>query len=75
VTGGVGAKDAVRLWDLTTQRELLSLQGEGELLFAYVAFSPDGSTLMATSFAGIAHLWRAPSWAEIEAAEKGQVTP
>jgi len=73
VTGGVGSKDAVRLWDLTTQRELLSLQGEGELLFLHVAFSPDGSTLMAASFAGIAHLWRAPSWAEIEAAEKRQV--
>ena len=74
-TGGAGTKDAVRLWDLATQRELLSLQGEGELVFDHVAFSPDGSTLMATSFAGIAHLWRAPSWAEIEAAEKGQVTP
>ena len=40
-----------------------------------VAFSPDGNTLMATSYAGIAHLWRAPSWAEIEAAEKGAVKP
>ncbi len=75
VTGGLGSKDAVRLWDLTTQRELLSLQGEGELIFAHVAFSPDGSTLMATSFAGIANLWRAPSWAEIEAVEKGAGTP
>jgi hypothetical protein len=45
------------------------------LLFSPVAFSPDGSTLMAMSFAGIAHLWRAPSWAEIEAAEKGHVAP
>jgi WD40 repeat protein len=73
-TGGDASKDAVRLWDLTTQRELLSLRGEGEALFEHVAFSPDGSTLMATSFAGIAHLWRAMSWAEIEAAEKGQAT-
>ena len=38
----------------------------------HVAFSPDGSTLMATSFEGMAHLWRAPSWEEIEAAEKKQ---
>jgi WD40 repeat protein len=74
-TGGSDARDAVRLWDLATHRELLSLQGEGELLFAPVAFSPDGSTLMAASFAGIAHLWRAPSWVEIEAAEKGHVAP
>jgi hypothetical protein len=31
--------------------------------------------LAAVSFDGIAHLWRAPSWAEIEAAEKGQTAP
>jgi len=74
-TGGSDARDAVKLWDLATHRELLSLPGEGELLFAPVAFSPDGSTLMAMSFAGIAHLWRAPSWEEIEAAEKRQMTP
>jgi WD40 repeat protein len=73
-TGGSGAREAVKLWDLATQRELLSLQGEGDF-FLHVAFSPDGSTLMASSFTGIAHLWRAPSWEEIETAEKGSVTP
>ena len=73
-TGGTDAREAVKLWDLVTQRELFSLQGEGDF-FYLVAFSPDGSTLMATSFAGIAHLWRAPSRAEIEPAEKGAVTP
>jgi WD40 repeat protein len=73
-TGGSAAKDAVILWDLATQRELLSLQGEGEY-FDLVAFSPDGSTVMATSFSGVAHLWRAPSWAEIAAAEKVAVAP
>jgi hypothetical protein len=31
--------------------------------------------LIATSFAGIANLWRAPSWEEIAAAEKGAVAP
>ena len=29
-TGGDDAREAVKLWDLATQRELLSLQGEGE---------------------------------------------
>jgi WD40 repeat protein len=72
--GGTDAREAVKLWDLATQRELLSLQGEGEY-FVRVAFSPDRNTLAAVSFDGIAHLWRAPSWAEIEAAEKGQVAP
>ena len=33
------------------------------------------NTLVATSLGGFAHLWRAPSWGEIEAAEKGGVTP
>ena len=72
-TGGDDAREAVKLWDLATQREVLTLQGEGEF-FMHVAFSPDGSTLMATSFEGVAHLWRAPSWEEIEAAEKKQGT-
>ena len=74
-TGRSGARDAVKLWDLATQRERLSLPGEDNYLPAHVAFSPDGYTLVAVSFAGIANLWRAPSWAEIEAAEKGAVTP
>jgi WD40 repeat protein len=73
-SGGTDAGEAVKLWDLATHRELLSLRGEGEY-FELVAFSPDGSTLMAISFDGVAHLWRAPSWEEIEAAEKGQVAP
>lgn len=73
-TGGTDAREAVTLWDLATQRELLSLHGERSA-FQHVTFSPDGGTLMATSYAGIAHLWRAPSWAEIEAAEKGAVRP
>jgi WD40 repeat protein len=73
-TGGTSARDAVKLWDLEAHRELLSLQAEGEF-FIHLAFSPDGNTLVATSLSGIAHLWRAPSWAEIEDAEKRLVVP
>ena len=73
-TGGDTPKDVVKLWDLATQRELLTLPAQGSL-FLHVAFSPDGNTLMATGLAGVAHLWRAPTWEEIEAAEKGAVTP
>jgi WD40 repeat protein len=73
-TGGIGTKEAVKLWDLATQREVLALPAEGDY-FLQVAFSPDGGTLMATSFMGEAHLWQAPSWAEIEVAEKGQRAP
>jgi len=73
-TGGSSPRDVVKLWDLVAHRELLSLQGEGQY-FLHVAFSPDGNTLAAVSLDGIAHLWRAPSWAEIETAEKGAMTP
>ena len=73
-TGGSDTKDAVKLWDLVTQRELLSLPGEGQY-FIYLTFSPDGNTLVAITFDGIAHVWRAPSWEEIAVAEKGAVTP
>jgi WD40 repeat protein len=73
-TGGSATKDAVKLWDLLTQRELLSLPGEGQF-FIYLTFSPDGNTLVAITFDGIAHVWRAPSWEEIAAAEKGAGTP
>jgi WD40 repeat protein len=59
----------VALWDLSTRQLLLCAQGK---YFISLAFSPDGNTLAATSLSGSAHLWRAPSWEEIEAAEKRQ---
>ncbi len=68
-TSSVG-REAVRLWDLSTHRELMTLPGQGAN-FNSVAFSPDGRWLAACSEEGTLHLWRAPSWAEIEAAEKG----
>jgi eukaryotic-like serine/threonine-protein kinase len=73
-TGGSTAKDAVILWDTVAQRELLSLPAEGQF-FVNLLVSQDGNTLVATSLDGHAHFWRAPSWAEIEAAEKGAVKP
>jgi WD40 repeat protein len=65
-----GANDAVKLWDLATHRELLTLPAKGQI-FIDIGFSPDGNILAATSLDGLAHLWRAPSWQEIEAAERG----
>ena len=69
-TSSVG-REAVKLWDLSTHRELMTLPGQGSD-FAFVAFSPDGQWLAACNTEGQLHLWRAPSWAEIEAAEKRQ---
>jgi WD40 repeat protein len=63
------SRDVVKLWDLPNHRELMTLSGQGSM-FSFVAFSPDGQWLAACSGEGQLHLWRAPSWAEIEAAEK-----
>ena len=67
-TGGNG-KEAVKLWDLTTGQEVVTLEGTG-MLFEFARFSPDGNLIAATNVYGQAHVWRAPSWAEIEAAER-----
>ena len=68
-TGGGTDRDAIKLWDLSTHRELMTLPGQGSL-FLVVAFSRDGRWLAACSYKGNLHLWHAPSWADIEAAEK-----
>jgi WD40 repeat protein len=71
---GPGGRDAVKLWDLATRRELLSLHAQGQYFFGF-GFAPDGDTLMAISLDGHVHLWRAPSWEEIGAAEQRSVAP
>lgn len=63
--------ESIKVWDLVAQRELVTLQGEGQF-FINPGFSPDGNTLTATAVSGRAHLWHAPSWEEIEAAESRQ---
>jgi WD40 repeat protein len=71
-TGG-GAHDVVKLWDVETYREVLTLSAEGSL-FWIAAFSPDGRWLTACSLiSGQFHLWHAPSWEEIAAAENRPV--
>ena len=63
--------EAVRLWDTESWEQVLTLEaGASRLLNS--AFSPDGNVLGAMSFWGTLHLWRAPSWTEIAAAEKAR---
>ena len=69
-TGGGTDRDAVKLWHVSTHRELLTLSGQGSM-FTIVTFSPDAQWLAICSWEGKLHLWHAPSWAEIEAAQKG----
>jgi WD40 repeat protein len=76
-TGGDN-KEALKLWDTASWQEVLTLEGQGSL-FGSTAISPDGNAIGAMSTAGNAggamHLWRAPSWAEINAAEKPAPAP
>jgi WD40 repeat protein len=67
-TGSSKPDEALKLWDVASWQELLTLEGAGSL-FYLTAFSPDGNTVGALSSDGILNVWRAPSWAEINAAE------
>jgi eukaryotic-like serine/threonine-protein kinase len=58
-------QDAIMLWDLETNRSVLTLGAEG-LHWDRSQFSPDGSLLGTLSTTGMIHIWRAPSWDEIE---------
>jgi WD40 repeat protein len=67
-TNGGTADEAVKLWDLSTGRELVTLPGQGQIPTS-VRFSPDGNWLAARNLDGQLHLWQAPSWEDIAAAE------
>jgi WD40 repeat protein len=75
---GSGSSEAMMLWDVDGYERLLTLPASGSL-FTLAAFSPDGNVLAARSGLGrqnTLHFWRAPSWEEIEAAERnGGVKP
>jgi hypothetical protein len=60
-----GGREAVKLWDVGTRQELLTLGGTGSFLKA-AKWSADGDMILAGS---PWQAWRAPSWEEIAAAE------
>jgi WD40 repeat protein len=62
--GGDG-REAVKLWVTAAWQEVLTLAGEGTL-FYFVAFSPDGRTLLARNSQGLLHIWSAPSLTAVE---------
>jgi eukaryotic-like serine/threonine-protein kinase len=78
----VGGNAALKLWDTESWQEVLTLKGQGSLLrgtsaihWQPTAFSFDGNAILAVNHAGIVHIWRAPSWAEINAEEKSAPAP
>jgi WD40 repeat protein len=66
--GGSNPSDTLKLWDVASWQGLLTLEGEGSQ-FGPTSFSPDVNVIGTLSRDGILNLWRAPSWAEIHAAE------
>ena len=66
--GGSNPDDAVTLCDVNSWQDVFTLEGAGSL-FGISAFSPDGNRVGTMSSDGTLNLWRAPSWAEIHAAE------
>jgi hypothetical protein len=59
------------LWTTDSWQELITLGADGTL-FSTTAFSTDGTALGTMSTEGALHIWQAPSWAEINAAEATQ---
>jgi len=64
---------SVNIWDLDTGREVLVLRRQQNLigLVTAVRFHPSGDSLLSVDETTL-RLWRAPSWAEIEATEKAE---
>jgi serine/threonine protein kinase/WD40 repeat protein len=62
-------REAIKLFDVAGETELLTLGVEGSQMLNTVRFSPDGRWLGASGPDGHLWLWRAPDWEEIAAAE------
>lgn len=73
IVSGKRASDVVRVLDLGSRRFVASLAGETDVYW-FSRMSADNSAVYAVGTKNVL-LWRAPSWAEIEAAEKGKGTP
>jgi WD40 repeat protein len=71
VAAGSNGQEAIKIWDLHSHEEVATLAGQGSF-FADVKFSPDGNTISARNWNGVIHFWTAPSWEQIEAAEKSR---
>jgi WD40 repeat protein/serine/threonine protein kinase len=63
-TAGSGKDGTVRLWDVRTGREVLTLKGHNDVVHE-VCFSPDGRRLATASFDDLLKVWDAHSGQEI----------
>jgi hypothetical protein len=65
-----GGREAVKLWDVSTRQELLTLAGTGSILVR-AKFSADGNVILAGA---PWQAWTAPSWEEIARTEANEKT-
>ena len=63
-------REAIKIWDMASLENLLTLDARGSTSRTNTAFSPSGDIIGAYFDAQILNLWRAPTWAEIAAAER-----
>jgi len=68
LAAGGDADEAVKIWDVDSRQELLTLAAPTGVFWT-PKFSRDGNVLVSLQQNGLLHLWRAPSWPEIAAAE------
>ncbi len=73
VVSGKRGSDAVRLLDMASKRFVATLSGEPDVYWL-CQMSADNNTVYAAGKKSVL-LWRAPSWAEIEQAEKEKEAP
>jgi WD40 repeat protein len=73
VVAGSNGQEAMKVWDLRSHEDVATLRGNGSF-FSSAAFSSDGNTIGARNWNGVIHFWSAPSWKEVEAAEKARST-
>ena len=68
-----GGGNVVKLWDAATLQEIFTFPNLPSPPHSAI-FSADSNALAVGTLGGQVHVWRAPSWAEIEPTEKAQAT-
>jgi WD40 repeat protein/serine/threonine protein kinase len=74
LAAGSGEDETLKLWDMNSRQEVLNVATSGVLIRG-TQFSPDGNTLAASTQEEELYIWRAPTFAQIDAAEASQAIP
>jgi WD40 repeat protein len=73
VAEGFQGSSTIRLWDVATGKELFAdYEGHGDPVY-YLAFSPDGRTLVTGDVGGQVRWWDAATWKQVRSWEAGNL--